>query len=240
MRGDLEQIQADIDKLQNWAKTWQMSFNFDKCKVMHFGMNNVEREYKMDLGWDTPPHIIEKTQVERDLGIMISNDLKWVHQIEKAVQAAKAIISQIRNSFTYFDAELVRLLYVSLIRPHLEYAVPVWNPYLRGDIENIENVQHRATRLVPGIKRKNYEYRVKTLRLTTLEIRRKRGDLIQFYKIINKIDHINLRNGLLEKNRGIESGPAGNLRRQGICFHRELGKIKSIRENSFTNRASLE
>ena len=116
--------------------------------------------------------------------------------------AAKAKISQIRNSFTYFDAELVRLLYVSLIRPHLEYAVPVWNPYLRGDIENIENVQHGATRLVPGIKRKNYEFRVKTLRLTTLEIRRKRGDLIQFYKIINKIDHINLRNGLLEKNRG--------------------------------------
>ena len=129
-------------------------------------MNNVEREYKMDLGWDTPPHIIEKTQVERDLGIMISNDLKWVHQIEKAVQAAKAIISQIRNSFTYFDAELVRLLYVSLIRPHLEYAVPVWNPYLRGDID-----------------------RVKTLK--QLGIRRKRWDLIQFYKIINKIDHMN-------------------------------------------------
>ena len=88
----------------------------------------------------------------------------------------------------YFDAELVRLLYVSLIRPHLEYAVPVWNPYLRGDIENLENVQHRATRLVPGIKRKGYEYRIKTLRLTTLETRRKRGDLIQFYKVINKID----------------------------------------------------
>ena len=161
-----------------------MSFNYDKCKVMHFGKNNAEREYKMDLGQNSPPHIIEKTLIERDLGIIIANDLKWVHQIEKAVQTAKAIISQIRNSFMYFDAELVRLLYVSLIRPHLEYAVPVWNPYLKGDIDNIENVQHRATRLVPGIKRKEYEYRVKTLRLTTLETRRKRGDLIQFYKII--------------------------------------------------------
>ena len=48
--------------------------------------------------------------VERDLGIMISRDLKLIYQTEKAVQAAKAIISQIRNSFTYFDAELVRLL----------------------------------------------------------------------------------------------------------------------------------
>ena len=58
------------------------------------------------------------------LGIMISSDLKWVHQINKAFQDAQAIISQIRNSFTYFDAELLRLLYVSLIRPHLEYTVP--------------------------------------------------------------------------------------------------------------------
>ena len=81
-----------------------------------------------------------------------------------------------------------------------------------------------------------YKYRVKTLRLTTLETRRKRGDLIQFYKIINKIDCINLRNGLQEKKRGMDSGPAGNLRRQGVCFHRELGKIKSIRDNFFTNR----
>ena len=105
-----------------------------------FWKNNAEKEYKMDLGQNSPPHIIEKTLVERDLGIMIANDLKWIHQIDKAVQAAKAIISQIRNSFTYFDAERVRLLYVSLIRPHLEYAVPVWSPYLKGDIENIENV----------------------------------------------------------------------------------------------------
>ena len=98
---------------------------------------------------------------------MIANDPKWVHQIQKAVQTAKARISRIRNSFTYFDCELVRLLYVSLIRPHLEYAVPVWSPYLRG---------------------------------ITLETRRKRGDLIQLSKIINKLDHVYLRNDLVEKS----------------------------------------
>ena len=48
----------------------------------------------MDLGQNSPPHIFEKTPVERDLGIIIANDLQWVHQIEKAVQTAKAIISQ--------------------------------------------------------------------------------------------------------------------------------------------------
>ena len=121
-----------------------------------------------------------------------------------------------------------------MIRPHLEYAAPVWSPYSGGDIENIENVQHRATRMATSIKRKKYEYRVKHMGLTTLETRRKRGDLIQLFKIINKIDHVNLRNELLEKDRGVESGSVGNLRRQGVCFHRESGKANSIRENFFS------
>ena len=58
--------------------------------------------------------MIEKSQVERDLGLLVSTDIKWATQVEKATKAAKAIIAQIRNSFSYFDAGLVKLLYVSL------------------------------------------------------------------------------------------------------------------------------
>ena len=77
----------------------------------------------MELGLRELPHKIEKSLIERDLGLMVSSDLKWVSQVEKATKAAKAIVAQIRNSFNYFDAELVRLLYVSLLRPHVEFAV---------------------------------------------------------------------------------------------------------------------
>ena len=72
---------------------------------------------------------------------------------------------------------------------------------MKGDIENLENVQHRATRLVPGIKRKSYEFRIRTLKLTTLETRRKRGDLIQFYKILNKMDCVNWKKELVERKK---------------------------------------
>ena len=135
-----------------------MTFNYRKCKVMHFAKTNPEREYLMNLGEHLAPHIIESTLIERDIGINLTNDLKWASQIEKTVKAAKAIIAQLRNSFSYFDAELVRLLYVSLIRPHFEYAVPVWNPHLKKDIEKLENIQHKATRLVPKLRKKSYEY----------------------------------------------------------------------------------
>ena len=47
---DTRSIQQDINELQKWAKTWQISFNYEKCKVMHFGRNSIENEYTIDLG----------------------------------------------------------------------------------------------------------------------------------------------------------------------------------------------
>ena len=203
-------LQNDIDKLQEWAKVSQMSFNYSKCKSMHFGRNNPENVYTIKLE-DNEIHQIEKTELERDLGILISNDLKWENQVNKAVKTANSVIAQIKNSFTYFDSSLVKLLYVSLVRPHLEYAVSVWNPYLRKDIDKIESVQHRATRLVPCLRRKPYELRLKKLQLTNLEIRRQRGDLIQYYKVVNGLDKIRW---ILTQD--IKLNPANNLRRTGL------------------------
>ena len=132
--------------------------------MIHFGKNNRENVYTMKLG-DNEVHTLEKTVLERDLGILVSKDLKWGNQVDKAVKSANSVIAQIKNSFTYFDAELVKLLYVSLVRPHLEYAVSVWNPYLRKDIEKLESVQHRATRLVPKLRKDPYEQRLKKTRI---------------------------------------------------------------------------
>ena len=103
----------------------------------------------MKLGHGEQQHVIEKSLVERYLGLIISSDLKWATQVEKASKAAaKALIAQIGNNFMYFDAELVR--------PHLELAVPVWNLYMKKDIEKLENIQHRATRLASNLRKNCY------------------------------------------------------------------------------------
>jgi hypothetical protein len=71
-------------------------FNYDKCKVMHFGKQNRECTYKMDLGQGEQFHLIEKSPVERDLGLMVSSDLKWSTRVEKATKSAKAIIAGLK------------------------------------------------------------------------------------------------------------------------------------------------
>jgi ribonuclease P/MRP protein subunit RPP40 len=77
------------------------------------------------------------------------------------------------------------------VRPHLEFAVTVWKPYLKSDIEILEKVQRRATNLVPNLKNLEYEDRLIAMNLTSLETRRDRVDLIQLHKLILGFDCVN-------------------------------------------------
>ena len=62
-------LHSDLDRLVAWAKKLQLEFNTNKCKVLHFGNNNNSRNYIMNGS------VLEGSNVEQDLGVMISNDL---------------------------------------------------------------------------------------------------------------------------------------------------------------------
>jgi len=86
-----------------------------------------------------------------------------------------------KKSFALFDCKLMRSPYLTFFLPYLEFAVPVWCPFLKSDIDMIEQVQQRATKLTPAIRNLSYENRLRKLELTTLKDRRLRGDLIQMF-----------------------------------------------------------
>jgi len=69
------------------------------------------------------------------------------------------------------------VIYKGYIRPHLEFCIQAWSPFLAKDKLLLEKVQRRATKLVCGLKNKSYEERLRILGLTTLETRRLRGRL---------------------------------------------------------------
>jgi ribonuclease P/MRP protein subunit RPP40 len=88
----------------------------------------------------------------------------------------------IKHSFSYLDSSLIKLLFTSLVRPHLEYAAPIWNPNSIGigKSKQIEKIQRRATK-IPSLKGLSYQERFFVLNLPSLEKRRVRGDLIEFF-----------------------------------------------------------
>jgi hypothetical protein len=106
-------------------------------------------------------HILQKTEIERDLGVIISNDLEWSQHVISATKKANRQLGIIKHAFTYLNIDTLKLLYKSMVRPHLEYAATVWSPTWKGDIDKIENVQRRATRIEALRGVINYENRRK-------------------------------------------------------------------------------
>ena len=176
---DKNVLQNTLNKLCKWAEDWGMCFNEKKCTVLHVGKNNNKFDYFMN-GVQ-----LSESKQEKDLGIIVSNDLKYSSQCKEAVRRANFNLYQISKAFHYRDKTTFLNLYKSHVRCHLEYAVPAWSPYLQGDIDLLENVQKRAINMISGLDGKNYEERLKELKLPSLQERRIRYDMIQVYKTLH-------------------------------------------------------
>lgn len=157
-----------------------MTLNETKCTVLHIGNKNPRKPYFVN------GNQLEVVEYQKDLGVYITSNLKWETHIISITKKTNSILYIIRKAFFYIDKTLFLKLYKTYIRPLLEYAFQIWSPYFKKDIELLERVQRRATKMVPCLRNCPYEDRLKELGLTSLEQRRKRGDLIETYKILNK------------------------------------------------------
>jgi len=154
---------------------------------MHTG-HQINTEYKMEDSGKTVQLVTIKEA--KDLGIYIVNNLKPSLQCTKSSDKAMSVMILKKRNFKSIDIEEFNLLYKAYIRPHLEYCIQVWSPYLRKNIECLERVQRRATKLLGSLRKKPYAERLKALQLTTLEKRRLREDLIETYKIVKNKENI--------------------------------------------------
>ncbi len=176
----------------------------------------------------------------RDLGVYISSDLRWRTHINLIVSKANRVLGMLLRTFMSRDADLWKLLYVSLVRPHLEFASTIWNPHLKGDEEALERIQRKAS-IPTSMRGLEYKDRLKIWGLTTLKERRVRGDLIQMYKVQNGLEDIGW-------YTGPQSAPHTSTRGERRNNHRlvrewfparacnDFGHFVSVRHEFFLNR----
>ena len=181
---DKQSLQDDLDKLVKWSGKWQMLLNFRKCKCIHIGHGNMDEEYKMGDA------VLGRTTQEKYFRVTFSGDMKVSEQCGSAASTRNQIIGLIRRTITYKEKQLNVPLYKAIVRPHLEYCIQAWRPYRKKDIDKLERIQRRATKIIPELRDLSYESRLLQCGLTTLETRRLRGDQIEVFKIVKRYEDI--------------------------------------------------
>ena len=96
----------------------------------------------------------------------------------------------IGRTITYKEKQLIVPLCKAIVRPHLEYCIQAWRPYRKKDIDKLERIQRRATKIIPELRDLCYESRLLQCGLTKLDTRRLRGDQIEVFKIVNGYEDV--------------------------------------------------
>ena len=142
----LGSYRKDLDKLQEWERDWQMSFNPSKCEVIRvtWKRNPIKTTYTIH------GHDLTVNKTGKYLGVTIADNLTWNAHVDATSKKANNSLAFLRRNLASFPRDIKAQSYQALVQPILEYASTSWDPYTKSNIQQLEAVQRRAARFVTG------------------------------------------------------------------------------------------
>jgi len=171
-------MQDKLNDICDWARIWQLSISYTKCNIMYIG--DAETNADMMLNGNVVP-VVDQV---KDLGIIVDSSLSFSVHINKVVSQAFIRSNLIRRCFVSRHVPTLMRAFIVYVRPLVEYASCVWSPHHVTLVKLVESVQRRFTKRLPGFWALDYEARLASLGIDSLEARRLRQDLVYTYKII--------------------------------------------------------
>ena len=226
---DSSLLQSDIDSLSAWCQKWNLSLNQDKCAVMRISLKPSD---------DPPSYSINNTNIkvnnsQRDLGILVSNNLSWnPHYSHICANAYRALNFIRRHIPISAPQDLKKQLYISLVRSKLTYCSQLWRPRHIKDIISIESVQRRSTRFIIPYSTLNYKERLTQLNLFPIMYWFEIQDILYLIKRLQCPDDLSIYNHVHFASSNTRFGTKSKLRynhtRTSICRHFFFNRIVKL------------
>ena len=187
----MSSAQRSIDSLTEAARSWGLDFNIAKCVAMRYLLGTLDPHLVASLGALAHYYLdgeqISFTTTHKDLGVLVDNKLKYHAHILSTTQKAAGMANNIIRSTLCRSPTFMRFIWITYVRPIIEFGSTLWNSGYVTDLRLLESVQRRWTKNVQGLENLPYNERISSLNLFSIRGRLIRADLILYWKIFH--DH---------------------------------------------------
>ena len=220
---DGQDLQADVTKLETWESEWLMAFNPDKCEVIQISNKKTPTLVNYTLHGVS----LKETNSAKYLGVSITRDLSWAKHINKITTKSNNSLKFIKRNIQTNNPKLKEATYKTFVRPLVEYAAAVWDPWQKKYIDKIEMTQHMAIRYIFNdySSTSSVSNMLSKLNLPTLEKRRQISSLTMFYKIKYQLVNIKFPSNIQPSLKSRYSFPHSRINAHRHSFFPRTAKL---------------
>lgn len=182
-------LQDDLDSFSMWCQKNFLELNITKCQAITYSRKRLPSPHR---AYSICGQLVPSVSSLRDLGVLCDRELNFRAHIDSIIRRANSMLGYVKRwSKEFSNPYVTKSLYVTFVRPILEYASQVWSPYYETHSLRIEAVQRRFIRFalrgldwVDSYNLPPYVDRLKLINLQSLEKRREVADIIFIHQLL--------------------------------------------------------